>query len=246
MLLNTKMNKSVYWGLKKRYKMSYIIAGNYNNINFMMSDCIAESNGNYSFNEKIYNLNACKINTYVSLWGDGILMETLRFYDDWKHHQNEYVNYEDENVFRSIMEHISYFSEVNNAYHFDEQSRIYFLNEDGIFYYDIFFKGNSFSDVKKVYLNKNYFIICNEEVEIDEGMIKAIEEDLPNFCKAYIISYNKQLSIEYPNKHKSLDFKNRFSFINSIDSKIVRPFIDLKDYILIQIGDDNWNNIIKL
>jgi len=238
------LNNSIFnKGTLKNHKMTYIIAGNFNNTNFLMSDCIASSKDSpETFDEKTYQLNSNTTTTYTTLSGDRAIMASLLLFDEWMDYENKIVDYENietiEQIIISLLE--SPFIEKNTAFTFEQKSRLFFLTKDKLFYYDIFFKDNSLEKIEINHLKDNHYVLCDriQDKIIDNENMK----DLYNFSKEKIIQYNIGSNADN-SLNKLFEFKNRFSFVESDDMKLIRPFKNVNEYIKFVLYSYDWDKI---
>ncbi len=214
--------------------MTYIIAGNFNNKNFLMVDSISEQEHDLFFSEKLFKLESS--DTYCTLSGNGILMINIRLYDEWKFYNNIQPDYESKDTINEIISNTT----IDDT--FQKNQRLYFLTQEKVFYYDLEFKNGSITNISdKIVIPKNNYVLCHQSYFTP---IENNPSNLYSFSSEKIISYN-----EYVNKEDLrpiYDFKNRFSFVQydkAFEHK--RPFIDMKDFTSLSLDNLNWNDVLK-
>ena len=228
--------KLTNWNSFKPLKvMTYIIAGNFNDTNFLMVDTIASNNDNEQiFNEKMFSVNSSK-NTYLTLTGSAQLLDLISLYDGWKLDNGEIVDYNNATEIEEFL----------NIIEFTENNRLYIINDTALFYYDIQINQkngiNILSNFNKVNIQKNSYILCNRTVF---DAIPSNVSDLYNFGASIIEQYNKYM-VNDNSLNILHDFKNRFNYIDSNNFVIKRPYKNFNDLIE-TIYSKKYINISKL
>jgi hypothetical protein len=199
--------------------MTYVIAGNFNNQNFLMIDSIAEdTNGVFNFAEKLFKLESSE--TFVALSGNGGIMDYIRLYDDWMTHNYITPNYE----LTSTIEDIIATAPPNIL---TDSTRLYFLTHDSLFYYHLTFQnGTPILPILKIDIPQNNYIQCYQN---DFTPIQNNTADLYAFSSQEITNYNQISYRQY--SYPLHNFKNRFSFVQFNGGiQHIRPYIDLIDF----------------
>ena len=110
MIFNFYKNKSLNsQTINKYYNMTYILAGSFNNENFLMVDTIEDND----IKEKIYKSITNK-NVYLSLTGDNLLMNLIQLYEDWLYHYNKQMIFDINTINLISKEYESLISYRNN------------------------------------------------------------------------------------------------------------------------------------
>ena len=130
MLLSRKRINCVQkWALPRKEKeMTYIIAGNLNDINFLMVDSIGNGTDKKVFNEKMFKLNS-EDDLYTTLSGDNQIMNFLTEYDNWAAYENKNVDYSNKNTIEEIIKKMlnsNYLNSLAN-YQLSEITTLYFI-----------------------------------------------------------------------------------------------------------------------
>ena len=243
MLIGRKMincDKNEKWVLpRKNKKMTYIVAGNLNNTNFLMVDAISSSgegeNLIETFSEKMFQLNS-EEHLYTTLTGDNIIMNFLLEYDRWITFSGEINSYTKKETLELVINKMlnsDYLNYLDN-FQLSEKTTLYFISQktNTLFYYEIEFthlnKLKSVSEPK--YIDNDTFVICcGNPQRYDELTPDFL--DFYNLFKIAIIDHNKELNNQFPNKIKILSFKNRFSYIDNNKWELRRPYKTFDDYI---------------
>lgn len=128
--------------------MTYIIAGQLDNINFLMSDCIGKgeaSNGKniYLFVEKIKRLMSDS-DTYFSMTGPGYLAQIVELYDYWLYSQGIKSNFLETEFLTKLMNFIG----LATAHHPDKDiklkaNRFFFLSNNGVYFCNVNYDDNN-------------------------------------------------------------------------------------------------------
>lgn len=188
--------------------MTYIISGKLNNKPFLMVDCVATNkNGEYKtyhFRNKLNKLITTEIDTFFCFTGIDAYQHAINAFDEKCHIHNKNFDFKNINHINEILEIIDYLikrNEYNNNRTIFLDCRMYFINKNGVYYYNINRDGN---------LSEMFEIPNNRYIEPEDFMNTPIKfkkviknnDELINFSKDRILKVQ-----DY-----GIDMKNKFSY----------------------------------
>lgn len=183
-------------------KMTYIIGGKINNRAFILVDKVINDDPEQSTN-KLYNSITDK-NIYISLTGDGNIMEFVKMYDKKLKYSNQKLKINDD-----FINHITTKLEnnVSRGQKISKRTSLYVIDNNEFLRVDCNFKSNKFIDYKKKTFNNDEFITCSA---LEKKPLNIEVHNIENFCKFYIKKLFETICSEY-----SYDeyFKNGFDYI---------------------------------
>jgi len=159
--------------------MTQIIAGKLEGFTFMMSDCISNGETKRTIVDKVMELSSSE-NVYFSLTGSVFIFKCVNEYDYWLSVNGQVNDFIDgENSINKLLEviDIMYKYEVeilNNRIKF-RQNRLFFINNENVIYYDIYFVMKNETDIESMSYTKNILEI-NQFVD---SMLNSPVEAIP-------------------------------------------------------------------
>jgi hypothetical protein len=217
--------------------MTYVIGLRNNGKNYLMIDCVSSGNGDDTYTTKLFDLEPERL--FVGLSGTPILMNILYHLYNWNYLQGTPIDFRDDDSINSFIDCYNIWFGSNPMERIVNEQRFYFLDEDGIFIWDIRFHNGTYQDSEIILINDDEYYLCfkDDSIRIDEQI-----DDHFQFCKEKIIEYNEELSIRQDNV-ELLDFKEKFHFVSSDEMIIKDPSNDLTEYITLNLTDVLFSDI---
>ncbi len=187
------------WIIKLK-NMTYIVGGKINNKAFILVDKVVNDEPTESV-DKLYHSVSNK-NIYISLTGDGELMDSIKELDNGLKSKNKKLEISDEFIKNITTDFLSNYSE-----NILKRTSLYIIDNGDFKRIDINFDGNKYIDHQTIEFDNNEFIYCNS---INKEITKMKIKDIMDFSQFYIYKIFDSVNIKYT---KEEYFNNGFSYI---------------------------------
>ena len=201
----------------KEKTMTYIISGISNGKPFLISDCVGadKSSGERKFNytKKLDKLISVDKETYFCLAGADSYGYAINIFDRECYEKNKTFDFKNEEhltevleIFRDIKKY-----RIKQGFKVDNYARLYFVNKNDIYYYDIEDDG-ILSKLQNIG-NDNFYIRPNITKNPPTRLDKVFtnNEELIDFCKEEILKVQ-----DY-----NIDLKDKFSYVIFDDEEVL-------------------------
>lgn len=186
------------WTIKLK-NMTYIVGGKINNKAFILVDKVVNDDPTQSVS-KLYQSISNK-DIYISLTGDGELMEIIKEYDTKLNSNNDKLEISDSFINNIITEFLNNYSDIC------KRTSLYIIENGNFKRVDINFNENKFKDYKIIEFSNNEFIFCNS---VDKEIVEMEIKDIKKFSEFYIEKTFKTVNMNYTTDEY---FINGFNYI---------------------------------
>ena len=177
------------WTIKFK-NMTYIVGGKINNKAFILVDKVVNDNPNES-TDKLYN-SISNSDIYISLTGDGELMDFIKEYDSELNQNDEKLTIDKKFIEDITTRFLSKYSED-----ISKKTSLYIINIDDFIRVDINFDNHKFIDYQIIDFNNNEFSLCNSiNKEICDINVSNIEDFSKFFIKKTFETVNSKYGFD--------------------------------------------------